>query len=1090
MSLPTPDYDHRSREDLLHAAVDAVRDYDSVMQAWPGRDRTDPGRALLETCVDMAAVLADRLNRAADRHRLDLLSRLGPKPYPAVAARGEVVFTLAAPVPEPVRINAGVEVATRPPTDDEDPVVFSTVTDVVLNPCVLVIAGNFTGAYRDGQVRGTLTRFDKPGVSAVEPGGLPFAGPPFHLNLPYTGDFPLTDTAMPPRSAWAREQPVEEAYSLVVLSNPVPDVRLTLDVAAEKAPTAWQAWAGTRWEPCRVIAAAERPEGTHRVTIDLTSVHAPADLLLDPTSGTADSRPWRLRDVGLLRSDSAKGRISSVALEPLLTVTAPVVQAHRVTDEDLGIAVGEPGERHHLSSRPLLLRSADALAVTAASADGQELTWRYVESLAESEPGDRHFTFHPRTGEAVFAPVVPEGRGARRYGAPLPAGARLRVPHYLTGGGARGNAHARTITALRTPVPYVSAVNNPGPATGGTDQETPGQYAVRRPLGSTVPERAVTGADYKQLALAASASMARIHHVPTEAANLLNPARNIRDWKPATTTVRFVVADTGVTVKTQTQLYTTGDPRNIAFLTTKEAPALVSPAELGSLRLRRLEDGPGGMFTGKTWRGTGPLPGDDTISTGADGSPLLMALVRVPPDMPPLKHLNLCVTRSPSLGGRRRLAVSVFLPRSAYPWWDTDNPCCYSARWEDTDGGVAGHRVELRRSRDWQMAVDPANKAYATTLYEALGEQPAGFPSGSAGAWLAVQIRDPEGPRGDVSYTVALTGVSVEVPAVQRQIWEAPTKTYTKESAQHFDLLAPGGVEREFPTLQVKEPGSGWVDWQWVDDFRESKDDSRHAVLNASTGRVHFGPVTPDPSRSGTQHGKVPAEGSEVRVDRSYTVTRGAKGNQVKAGTPGQPESNMGGAISAWITSDATGGVDGYTDASGGSTEFGVQLLVVPRVAPDHRGWFPYQDLMPTPDACQAVRQALAPRQPADVPVWLRPPGYRGIRITATVAPADFPTAAEREELRAAAERALYTYFSPVTGGPDGTGWPLGRPVHAGEAFRVLDRVPGIGRIHEVRLVPADPQTGGPQPAEEPIVCSPTETVYSVEHHVTVTETP
>ena len=33
---------------------------------------------------------------------------------------------------------------------------------------------------------------------------------------------------------------------------------------------------------------------------------------------------------------------------------------------------------------------------------------------------------------------------------------------------------------------------------------------------------------------------------------------------------------------------------------------------------------------------------------------------------------------------------------------------------------------------------------------------------------------------------------------------------------------------------------------------------------------------------------------------------------------------------------------------------------------------------------------------------------------------------------------ALYALFHPTTGGPDGNGWPFGRPVVAGEVFAIL----------------------------------------------------
>ena len=55
---------------------------------------------------------------------------------------------------------------------------------------------------------------------------------------------------------------------------------------------------------------------------------------------------------------------------------------------------------------------------------------------------------------------------------------------------------------------------------------------------------------------------------------------------------------------------------------------------------------------------------------------------------------------------------------------------------------------------------------------------------------------------------------------------------------------------------------------------------------------------------------------------------------------------------------------------------------------------------------------------------------------------------------------ALYSYIDPLTGGPDGSGWPFGRPVHVGEVYSVLQRVHGVEYVEDARLFAADPITG------------------------------
>ena len=55
---------------------------------------------------------------------------------------------------------------------------------------------------------------------------------------------------------------------------------------------------------------------------------------------------------------------------------------------------------------------------------------------------------------------------------------------------------------------------------------------------------------------------------------------------------------------------------------------------------------------------------------------------------------------------------------------------------------------------------------------------------------------------------------------------------------------------------------------------------------------------------------------------------------------------------------------------------------------------------------------------------------------------------------------ALYAYLDPIYGGPDGAGWPFGRPVQAGDIFAVLQQLPGVDLVEDVRLFGADPISG------------------------------
>jgi hypothetical protein len=81
---------------------------------------------------------------------------------------------------------------------------------------------------------------------------------------------------------------------------------------------------------------------------------------------------------------------------------------------------------------------------------------------------------------------------------------------------------------------------------------------------------------------------------------------------------------------------------------------------------------------------------------------------------------------------------------------------------------------------------------------------------------------------------------------------------------------------------------------------------------------------------------------------------------------------------------------------------------------------------------------------------------------------------------------ALYRYFNPVSGGPEGTGWPFGRPIHAGEIYSVLQALKGIELVQDVRLFAADPVTGKRSESLQRLELEPNALVFSYEHQVRV----
>jgi predicted phage baseplate assembly protein len=163
----------------------------------------------------------------------------------------------------------------------------------------------------------------------------------------------------------------------------------------------------------------------------------------------------------------------------------------------------------------------------------------------------------------------------------------------------------------------------------------------------------------------------------------------------------------------------------------------------------------------------------------------------------------------------------------------------------------------------------------------------------------------------------------------------------------------------------------------------------------------------------------------------------------------------------------------------------GVLVLVVPHVAGDHVGRVRHEDLAPEEGMLQRIAEALDKCRLVGTRVLVVPPHYTGLTVVADV------HARERfdaDEVHDDVLRALYGFLDPLTGGPDGTGWPFGRSVQSHEVHAALARIPGVDMAQEVSvtLFPADPTTGRRESPVQRLDLPPAGLVYSYEHQVRV----
>jgi predicted phage baseplate assembly protein len=344
---------------------------------------------------------------------------------------------------------------------------------------------------------------------------------------------------------------------------------------------------------------------------------------------------------------------------------------------------------------------------------------------------------------------------------------------------------------------------------------------------------------------------------------------------------------------------------------------------------------------------------------------------------------------------------------------------------------------------------------------------------------------------------------------------------------QRFQLQQTPVLSSDEAAKLVVSAGTGtggtpmWEDWQQVGDFAASGPDDRHFMIDGTTGEIRFGPAIRQPDGTLRRYGATPGKDRFVRM-LEYRTGGGAQGN-VAAGAISIMKSTIPVVSTVENRRDARGGIEGEdienakirgpirlrtrgravttedfehlareaapnvgrvraVAAGDGALAGAVRVLVVPDL-PSAEGRIRFEELVPDAQLLEAITQRLEECRVIGTRISVEPPGYRGVTVEATLRPTQ---GANPNRLKADAERALYEYFHPITGGPDHTGWPFGRPVTIGEIYSVLQRVPGAEVVDTVNLFGANAETGESKEATTRLELKPNVLVFSVGHAVTV----
>ncbi|GAB3451459.1 putative baseplate assembly protein [Actinophytocola sediminis] len=454
---------------------------------WTNPDRQDAGVALVRLFGTQTEPVLDRVNRLPEKILAEHLRTAGVRRRPAGAAVTFLEFTVTPPDGASVLVPAGFQAAASSPAGQ---IIFETEQDLYATPATI-------GAL-------AVQRVDSLASIPLGPAGPGRPFPPF-------GDDPA-----PGNSLW---------IGLTGTASPFPSVSLGFVVdAVPPAPAAaggvaplplppapllrWDVLDGGRFVPAEVIRDETdglRASGTVRLRVP--STWAPGN---PPAARPGPPMRWLRLRIAHGEFASPAPTVSGLRLN-LVTATA----ARTITNEPpqpIQDQTATARRRMRLSQVPILAGTVvlevddDSTTDVFGTATGTASRWREVASLAGFDQDDRVFVVDYATGELTFGDGV--------TGAAVPPGFRnVRAVRYRVGGGIAGAVAAGAVNGVITALPFVTRVNNPFPATGGTDAE-PDAAATRRGVGELRARgRAVAPADYGLLATAAP-GVARAHGVP------------------------------------------------------------------------------------------------------------------------------------------------------------------------------------------------------------------------------------------------------------------------------------------------------------------------------------------------------------------------------------------------------------------------------------------------------------------------------------------------------------------------------------------------------------------------------------------------
>ena len=282
-------------------------------------------------------------------------------------------------------------------------------------------------------------------------------------------------------------------------------------------------------------------------------------------------------------------------------------------------------------------------------------------------------------------------------------------------------------------------------------------------------------------------------------------------------------------------------------------------------------------------------------------------------------------------------------------------------------------------------------------------------------------------------------------------------------------------------TVTITATGEIWVKWQAVEDFLDSKENSRHYTLDRVNGEIKFG---------NGLNGMIPPVGAAIKA--TYQTGGGVKGN-VGAGEVKNLVTAIAFVDKAVNIDDAQGGADTETteraeergpkaiqhrhravakedyewlavEASGdvarakciphlnseGKQESGcVAVIIIPASREDKP--------MPSSRLLQIVEDYLKSHCPLSLSsLVVTAPTYLGVSVNVDIYVTSIDTASK---IRFSAMDKIKSFLHPLYGGPEGKGWDFGQVPCNSDVLAILQKIPDVDHIENLKITVSEGQS-------------------------------